>query len=216
MQAAHERLLRVYAELGGHNHFGWTVQEEGRNFLGTMIWTEADCVFRYGLELEKQFPGQVHFELGLNQATRADYKPKEQGQQKVDIVVSNLNAFVEDDTSMERFRSMTHEAFIEAKWLKKGWWGEKWEHDGYGRVTGIASDAARLADHVRAGRCRVGAVLVVDDECFFEHKHEIDWPEEVELLLISPCELKRRGIGSPTIDAAVEKATDLAGPDPAR
>jgi hypothetical protein len=207
----HEGLLDLYAKWGGYSYYGWVVQDDPRNFLGTTIWTEADCVFRYGLELEKQFPGLVHFEFGLNQATRADYVPKEQGHQSIDIVVSDLAEFIEDETSMERFRNKRHEAFIEAKWLKKGWWMQQWEHDAHGRVAGIASDANRLAEHLRVGRCLVAAALVFDDECFFEHHRGTDWPEGIELLLVSPAELKRRGYDSPAIQIAVEKAQSLAG-----
>jgi hypothetical protein len=207
---AYERLLDLYARSGGFGFYGWIVQEDPRNFLGTTILTEADCVFRYGLELEKEFPGQLHFEFGLNQATRADYMPKKQGRQSVDVVVSDLTEFIEDETSMERFRTMRHDAFIEAKWLKKGWWMQQWEHDAHERVAGVASDANRLADHVRVGRCQVGAALVVDDECFFEHHRGAEWPDEVELLLVSPAELQRRGYDAPAIQAAVQKAQDLA------
>lgn len=210
-RAAHARLLDAYADWGGHNFYGWTVQEDSQNFLGKTIWSEADCVFRFGVELEKEFPGQVHFELNLGKATRADYDPQKDKQQNVDIVVSNLDAFEEDETSMDRFRAKTHEAFIEAKWLKKGWWNQSWQRDAFKQVEGITRDAARLQDNLDRGRCLVAACLIFDDECFFEyHGGDPDWPPEVELLLVSPAELGRQGHQSHAITAAVEKAEALA------
>ena len=210
LRSAHSRLLQGYAEWGGHNFHGWTVQEDTRNFLGSTIWTEADCVFRYALELEKDFPGQLHFELSLDKATRLDYDPVSDRRQAVDIVISDLADFPEDETSMERFRSMTHTAFVEAKWLKKGWWDEAWQRDAFKRVDSVISDAARLQQNIEMKRCQVGAVLVFDDECFFEfHGGEAEWPNDVLLLLVSPYELKRRGWDGASITASISRAERL-------
>lgn len=211
LRNAHARLLEQYSGWGGHNFYGWIVQEDVRNFLGPAILSEADCVYRYALELEREFPGQVHFELSLDQATRADYDREKDRRQRVDLVVSDLKEFVEDGSSMDRFRKMRHTAFIEAKWLKKGWWNENWEGDAFKRADGIAADAERLQRNLELGRCAAAAALVFDDECFFEfHGGTREWPPDVELLLVSPSELNRRGYASAAIDHALEKAEGLA------
>ncbi len=72
LDAAFSRLLEPYARLGGHNYYGWDDYDDPRNFKGPTFWSEDDCVFRLALELEKEFPYQVHLELPVARWSFAD------------------------------------------------------------------------------------------------------------------------------------------------
>ena len=53
-------------------------------------------------------------------------------------------------------------------------------------------------------------MLVVDDECFFEHHSEgIEWPDAVRPLIASPSELKRRGMENAAVAAELERIEEL-------
>jgi hypothetical protein len=195
LHAAFDRLLAEYAMLGGHRFHGWTTADEPRNYQGPLIWSEADCVFRFALELEKEFPRQVHCELKVNRSTRLDFPEGDEKAQQVDIAISDLSDFAAEDTAYDRFRSHQHLLFVEAKWFLKGWAGNKWEFDARDQVGGVQGDLDKLRRHVRLRRCAVAAMLVVDDEDYFEtHSGHIVWPEGVERLVCGPAELRRRGL----------------------
>lgn len=199
---AYRSLLRGYAEWGGWRYHGWTHQADGRNYYGPAIWSEADCVHRFTLALEQMFPGQVHCQLGVNRALFAEYVPEVDPRQAIDIVVSDLAGFVEGEDSQEAFRSRRHEAFVEAKWLKKGRWKKFPEHRG--RARGIAKDLLNLQRAIQRGRCLVAAMLVFDDECAFDlHPELVEWPTDVERLVVSPSELVRRGLGNEELEQAL-------------
>ena len=152
-------------------------------------------MLRLAFELERQFPRQVHCEFAIGKATRTDYDPKVEARQRVDIVVSDFEAFVEDETAEERYRTKRHELFVEVKWLLKGWWGQQFEMDAHKRVAGVEADLKKLERHLALGRCQVAAMVVFDDEGFFEHHGAtIDWPAGVERLVVSPSELRTRGL----------------------
>src|SRR5262245_47470546 len=108
---AHERLLRDYRAWGGWRYYGWTHHGDSRNYYGPAIWSEADCVHRFTLALERTFPGQVHCQLGVNRALFESYEPTSDPRQAIDIVVSDFSGFGEDEDSQARFRSKRHEAF---------------------------------------------------------------------------------------------------------
>jgi hypothetical protein len=81
------------------------------------------------------------------------------------------------------------------KWLLKGWRGERFERDARRRVESVAIDVAKLAPHLRLGRCAVAAMFVVDDESYFEGAADLErWPAGVWRLVLSPTELDRRGL----------------------
>jgi hypothetical protein len=192
-----------YADWGGHRFHGWTDYSDASNYLGPTIWSEADCVFRFCLELEKSFPRNVHCEFSIDKSTRQDWELRGQravagkrpGREIIDIVVSDLDRFVADETARDMFRRKRHEAFIEVKWLKKGWRGHAFEHDARKRVTGVEHDLQRLAWNLEIGRCLTAAMLVVDDEGFLdEHAASIPWPPDVERFVLGPAELERRGL----------------------
>jgi hypothetical protein len=91
-------------------------------------------------------------------------------------------------------RSLRYAAFIEVKWFLKGWLGGQYEFDGLGRVKDVDLDLAKLQRHLQLGRCDVAAMLIVDDEGLFEQRTSAVWPEDIVRLVVSPAELKRRGI----------------------
>jgi hypothetical protein len=195
LHAAFDRLLVEYAELGGHRFHGWTRSDEPRNFHGPLIWSEADCVFRFALELEKEFPRMVHCELKVNKNTRLDFPEGDETAQQVDIGVSDVTGFVGDETAHDRFRQHQHVLLVEAKWFLKGYRGFQWEYVAHDQVSSVQTDLDKLARHLRLGRCAVAAMLVVDDEDFFEENGgNLAWPQGVEPLVCGPAELRRRGL----------------------
>jgi hypothetical protein len=192
---AYERLLSAYAEWGGHRFHGWTDYPDARNFHGPVIWSERDCGLRLAMELENEWPLGVHMEFAIGKATRDDYVPADERRQRVDVAVSDLSGFHEDETTAARYRTWRHEAFFEVKWLLKGWRGERFERDARRRVTEIAADRSKLARHLELGRCAVAAMFVVDDEGYFEEHADLDeWPTGVWRLVLSPHELAHRGL----------------------
>jgi len=197
LEAAFRRLLAVYACYGGHNYYGWDDYDDSRNFMGPTFWSEADCVFRLALELEKEFPLQAHLEFPVARQNFADFDKSVDKSERVDLVVSNLLDFTEDETSQERFMTHRHELFVEAKYIGYGG-GRTWLFDTLKKIPSIVADAERLARHIERGHCRAAAVLLVDDENLFEKERPKFWPEAVRLLLASPCELQRRGISTPS------------------
>ena len=81
-------------------------------------------MLRLARELEIEFPDQVHAEFKIATWTRTDFDPEQDPVQSIDLAVCDFRDFPEDDASQKRFRSWTHEVFVEAKWLGKGWWRE--------------------------------------------------------------------------------------------
>jgi hypothetical protein len=192
---AFDHFLVDYAHWGAHNYYGWDRIEDGRNFRGPTFWSESDCVLRFALTLERVFPHQVHLELPVVGWVFANYDPGTEKKQFVDIVVSDVRDFVEDETSQERFRTRMHEVFVEAKYFPAGC-SKTWRYDHVRKIPSIRADAARLADHVERGRCAVAAVLIVDDDDLWEAEGgatSAGWPGTVMQLLASPGELSRRG-----------------------
>jgi hypothetical protein len=200
VDAAFARLLEVYGRYGGHNYYGCDDYADGRNFKGPTFWSEDDCVFRFGLELEKKFPFQVHLELPVARWSFADFDKSVDKQERVDLVVSDLHEFVEDETSQQRFMTHRHDVFLEVKYVGYGS-ARRWRFDHLRKIPSIVADAERLSRHVERGHCAVAAVLVVDDENLFEDNRPDLWPPKVRLLLASPRELQRRGIAGTSASA---------------
>jgi hypothetical protein len=196
LEAAFGRFLEIYARYGGHHYYGWDDYSDPRNYKGPTLWTEGDCVFRMALELEREFPYQVHFELPVARWSFADFDAATDKRERIDLVVSNLLDFVEDETSQQRFMTHRHELFLEGKYFPAGC-SKTWRFDHLLKVDAVVADATRLARHVERGHCLIAAVLVVDDENLFEEERDKHaWPEAVEVLVASPRELERRGIDS--------------------
>jgi hypothetical protein len=193
LAAAHRRLLEGYAAWGGHRYFGWTEYGETRNHQGTVILSEGDCVHRFALELEREFSLQVHCQFKLNKATRVDFE--HMPRQAIDIVVSDLSAFADPGSDAAAVRSVTHDAFIEVKWFPKGWLSSSWGFDGQGRIKEVQDDLDRLAEHLAKGRCRVAAMLIVQDEGFFDaYRGAVRWPPAVRPLIVGPAALAEAGL----------------------
>jgi hypothetical protein len=196
VEAAFERLLAVYARNSGHNYYGWNEQADPRNYRGPTFWTEGDCVYRLALELEREFPHGVHFEVPVANWTFADFDKTIDRRQFIDLVVSDLHEFVEDETSQHRFRTHRHELFLEGKYFHAGC-TRTWRGTERRRVPTVKADAERLARHIERGHCLVAAIFVADDDGLFEETVDMsDWPTSVKLLLASQAELGRRGIAS--------------------
>jgi hypothetical protein len=203
LRLAYFRLLASYAKWGGFRYYGWTSQKDPLNYYGPVIWSEHDCVHQFAIQLEREFPAAVHTEFKINTAMRSDYVSGKDPMQSIDIVVSDLTGFDEDETSQERFRSRPHEIFVEAKWLKKGRWTKPGEL--LDRATspngGVTKDLKNLKRALEIGRCQAAAVLIFDDECFLDvHDDLIEWPDEVERLIVSPTALKRYGLAGSELD----------------
>lgn len=191
LEPAFSAFLEIYAKFGGHRYYGWNDYDDPRNYKGPMFWSEHDCAFRFALELEQVFPQQVHLELPVVRWSFADFKPGTT-HQYIDIVVSDLAAFQEDDISQARFMSHRHEAFVEVKYFPAGC-SRRWKFDHVRKVPDVLRDAERLSKHYQARHCKLALVLVVDDDGLFEqHRTDHFWPEDVEILVASPQELKRR------------------------
>jgi hypothetical protein len=201
LDAAFTRLLQVYARYGAFNYYGWDDYADPRNFKGPTFWSEDDCLYRLALELEREFPYQVHLELPVARWSFADFDKAVDKQERVDLVVSDLRDFVEDETSQQRFTTRQHELFVEGKYIPYGC-ARRWKFDHLRKIPSIIADAERLARHVERSHCRVAAVLVIDDENLFEDNPPTHpWPETVRRLLASPRELERRGIAAATPSA---------------
>ena len=190
---AFDRLVARYAVWGGHRYHGWTTYEDQENYLGPVIWSERDCDLRFAFELEREWPEAVHMEFAIGKSSRLDYDKAAEGRQRVDVAVSELSAFAADGTSFKRFRSHRHEAFFEVKWFLKGWTATS--RDTTNRLADIPLDIAKLANHLRLGRCVVAGMLVVDDAGVFQESGSTDdWPTGVWRLYLGPWALVRRGL----------------------
>jgi len=191
LDAAWTEFLAEYSEFGGHRFHGWDHADDPRNYYGPRYWSEADCAFRLGLLLEKQFPNQVHFEMPVGAWTFADYDKAVDRRQFIDLVVSDLGDFVEDETSQERFRTHLHTIFIEAKFFPPGC-SKTWRYDHVRKIPSVLADAQRLRAHLDRQHCALAAILVVDDDCLFEdNSTELDWPEGVIRLVAGPRTIDR-------------------------
>jgi hypothetical protein len=194
LERAWQSFLVQYARLGGHNFYGFQNYDDPRNYKGPLIWSEGDAVYRFALELEREFPQMVHLEMPIARHSVGDYDPDKDKRQFVDVVVSDLRDFVEDEQSQERYFEHRHALFLEAKHFGRGSAG-RWRYDQIRKVPAIRADAERLAAHLERKHCSLAAVLVVDDDDLFEDEGGPEaWPENVRLLLASPRELSRRGI----------------------
>ena len=189
IEAAWGAFVASYATHGGHRFYGWDHAADPRNYYGPRFWSEADCAWRFALELEREFPEQVHMEVPVASWTFADFDKTIDGRQFVDIVVSDLRDFAEDDTSQARFRSVAHTLFVEVKFFPPGC-SRTWRHDHVRKVPAVVRDAERLARHLARGHCERAAILVVDDDCLFEDEHSKHaWPADVMQLVASPRRL---------------------------
>jgi len=193
LDVAFSRFLDVYARFGGFNYYGWDDYSDPRNFKGPTFWSEDDCTLRLALELEREFPYQVHLELPVARWSFADFDKAMDQQERVDLVVSDLRDFVEDETSQQRFMTRRHELFLEGKYFPAGC-SKTWRFDHLRKVQDVLADATRFARHLDRGHCQLAAVLVVDDDNLFEDNRPQRWPDAVRLLVASPRELTRRGM----------------------
>lgn len=217
IEAAFARFLAAYQLNGGFRFGGRVESDDPGAYAGPAFWSEDDVAFRFALELEREMPGSVHLELPLARYSRSDLEDGE-GNSRVDIALTDMSDFVADGTAGERFKALQHSAFIEVKWLYKGWWGHpRWEMDAIGRVEGVRRDLAALARHLKLGRCSVAAMLVVDEECYFEHHFEDDgWPKDVMRLVASPAELDRRGVKEKAVERELKRIELLVKNDQAK
>ena len=184
---AFDRFLNVYARHGQHLFHGSADYHDPRTYRGPTFWTEADCVYRLALELEKDFPAHVHLGFELSASTLYPFEKADRSE--VDLAVSDLSDFETDDSSHQRFGSRKHELFVEAKYLPKGHWPRdvkrKIEID---IPMNVASQLARL----RAGRCQVAACFIVDDDDHVFNalsEGRLSIPAEILLLHASPATL---------------------------
>jgi hypothetical protein len=194
LKAAFDRFLDAYARYGGHRYYGWVDYDDPRNYRGPTFWSEDDCVYRLALELEREFPHEVHLELPVARWSFEGFDAAQDKHERVDLVVSRVLGFVESETSEERFMRHEHELFVEGKYLPAGC-SKRWRADHARKVVDVLADAERLARHIERKHCRAAAVFVVDDDNLFEElRDQHSWPEGVEVLVASPLELGRRGV----------------------
>lgn len=195
VERAFHRLMLDYAYEGGHHYYGRPKADDPRSYVGPLVWSEADAAFRFGVELEREFPRQVHLEFGLSSSTLADYDPKLDKRQFVDIVVSDLSGFWEDEDSNRRFSTHLHTAFIEVKRFVKG----MWDWDAAKMVPNIIGDIERLWRHVERGHCEIAVMLIVDDEDRFAAAN-VEWPRPVRRLVVSPATVAEHRLVPPQAD----------------
>jgi hypothetical protein len=122
IDSAWAALRQEYAQRGGYLFPGALDGDEGFGYMGPLGWSEGDSQFRFGLFLEREFPGCVHLEMPLRASTRPDLNiaPGPRGVNRIDIVVSDMGDAPEDASEAGRlFRTRVHEAFIEVKWFVK-------------------------------------------------------------------------------------------------
>jgi len=194
LASAFDRFLDVYRRYGGHRYHGWTQASDPRNYKGPTFWSESDCVYRLALELESEFPHEVHLELPIAAWSFAGFDKVIDKRQSVDLIVSRMLDFVEDETSQQRFMGHRHELFVEAKYFPAGC-SKNWRFDHVRKVARVSADAERLALHIDRRHCLVAAVFVVDDDNLFEDTRDgHSWPDSVDVLVASPKELAKRGI----------------------
>jgi hypothetical protein len=86
---AFDRFLDLYKKFGQHRFHGSADYHDPRTYRGPMLWSEADCVYRFALELEKEFPGHVHLGFQLSAATLFPFAASDRGE--VDLAVSDLS-----------------------------------------------------------------------------------------------------------------------------
>lgn len=197
LMEAFGRFLDVYAQYGAHRYHGWVDYGDPQNYKGPTFWSEDDCIYRLALELEREFPHEVHLELPVARWSFADFDESADKRERVDLVVSRLLNFIEDETSQERFMCYPHELFVEGKYLPAGC-SKTWRFDHERKIVDVLADAERLARHVQRHHCLVAAVFVVDDDNLFEEmRNDHSWPDCVDLLVASPKKLAERGITVP-------------------
>ncbi len=208
LDAGFEALLQRYETLGGNLFYGYSKTGDPLNYKGPLIWSEGDCAFRFAHELEERFPELVHLEMPIGKTYFADFDRERDKRQFIDIVISDLSDFaVGEDVFAER----AHNAFVEVKYIPKRL-APPFLRDSHRNVNAILGDGERLKIHLdRKTRCSVAAVLVVDDDDFFEREvfeREFDddpspmfkppafkwdaWPKDVRLLLVSARQVARR------------------------
>jgi hypothetical protein len=98
----------------------------------------ATCALRWSSNVSGQTLGT--WSSQSSKSSRSDYDRASEGFQRVDVAVSDLSAFVEDDGAFDRFRAHTHEAFFEVKWFVKGWGNNR---DAKSRLAGRTQDLPR-------------------------------------------------------------------------
>ena len=182
VQGAYERLLRQYTKTGGWRYYGRPNAQDPRGYQGPMFWAEMDGAFRMAVELEKEFPRQVHLEMALNTSTLHDFDKNLDRKQFVDVVVSDLRGFEPDAETALRFARRRHDVFLEVKHFRKGWWKPNLDR----ALRSVQTDADRLASHVERGHCTIAGALILDDDGKFEaRREELTWPRGVEVYVAS-------------------------------
>lgn len=180
IEMAFERFRALYARWGGWRYYGRPDTTDPQGYRGPLLWTEEDCRFRLALELEREFPWQVHINPALVAATVADWDHAVDTRQFPDVLISDLRLFEPDGDALRRFASLQHTALIEVKYLRR----RMQTRDVNSAVEQIAAEARRLHRHLHRGRCRYAACFVVDDDgAFTAAANALVWPPGVDLLL---------------------------------
>ena len=87
LMEAFGRFLDVYAQYGAHRYHGWVDYGDPQNYKGPTFWSEDDCIYRLALELEREFPHEVHLELPVARWSFADFDESADKRERVDLVV---------------------------------------------------------------------------------------------------------------------------------
>jgi hypothetical protein len=175
IERAFAALREDYEDYGNWRYPGPMDADEEWGWIGPFAWSEADYAHRFAMLLEREFPRAVHLEMPINERMRSDLEPLPEGvrrrhAQSIDIVISDLGEIAAlPQTALDAgraFRARRHEAFIEVKWFPKA--AARWNGIDRDRfLKSVPADLARLERHLVAGRCAVGAMLVVDDRGTF-------------------------------------------------
>ncbi len=115
--------------------------------------------------------------------------------QRVDVAVSDFADFVGGEDASSDFKSRRQDAFFEVKWCAKGWAPNSRELKS--RRDSIPANVSKLAHHIDLGRCQVAAMVVFDDEGWFERQElalDGGWPASVWRLDVGPNPLRWLGL----------------------
>lgn len=196
LDAAFDRFLAEHRRYGGWRFHGRPDATSPRGYAGPLFWKEEDVRFRLALELEREFPGAVHLEVLLTDATTIQWDPAQDGvRQFVDVQVGDFRGFRDGLDALERFRSQPALLLAEVKFLAKGRRGDQLMRE----LEYIRKDVARLARHLDLERTSHAAMVVVADddqlaEAFAGRGPFPAWQHAVELIHARPP--------SPLLDSA--------------
>jgi hypothetical protein len=144
LEEAFARFLSIYSEPGAHHFHGWDHADDSRNYHGPHALVGGRLRASPRMGARAPVPGHGPPRGPSRELDFPDHDSKVDRRQFVDVVVSDLEDFVEDDTSQQRFLAHRHMLFVEAKYLPAGC-SKTWRHDHIRKIDAVIRDAERLS-----------------------------------------------------------------------